>query len=247
MATHPKKAVVPKGSDGLYHCPDTLKDGSPCPATFEYPTGLGIHRKMAHGVVGSSHAAIAYRKAKVVDAKAAKKAAKLAKLEPLTKLSPAIPVKPPRGRPPKDRTLAPTQPSMFEEVGVEVPVSMDTPGAFPCPGCSRVFTTIRGRTKHTSHEHPELLGQVKSHKTRPSTSISTLAVSKGHLNGKNGYENTLDGSGETLTRYVPNELVTFVIGQFKALCQGVAYENDIPTRDFTRRCALHFHALAGRQ
>jgi hypothetical protein len=51
----PVSLASPTPPPATFQCPD-------CPRTFDRPTGLGIHRRTAHGVVGTSAASVAYRK-----------------------------------------------------------------------------------------------------------------------------------------------------------------------------------------
>lgn len=45
-------------------CPECKEKG--IEKVFQYPTGLGVHRRSVHGVLGTSNASIAARKAKAV-------------------------------------------------------------------------------------------------------------------------------------------------------------------------------------
>ena len=51
------KKPTPKASSGPFQCPE-------CPRSFSALTGLGIHRRQAHGIIGSSKSSIQSRNAK---------------------------------------------------------------------------------------------------------------------------------------------------------------------------------------
>ena len=55
VAPPPKASAAPKHTSGTYQCPE-------CARSFSTFTGLGIHRRTAHGVVGSSKSALSVRK-----------------------------------------------------------------------------------------------------------------------------------------------------------------------------------------
>jgi len=52
---------------GPYVC-DELADGKPCGYESERPQGLGVHKRREHGVLGTSHAAVAARAARTAQA-----------------------------------------------------------------------------------------------------------------------------------------------------------------------------------
>lgn len=53
----PANAPQPKISGPPFQCPD-------CDASFKAPTGLGVHRRNVHGVIGSSKSAVKFREIK---------------------------------------------------------------------------------------------------------------------------------------------------------------------------------------
>lgn len=245
------KPIYQKEADGKFHCHETKGDGTLCTSTFDLPTGLGIHRKIIHGVTGTSPAAVKWRAAKIEEqertAKSEREARKIERKEKKNALSSKGNVevvfessKKPLPEVPQDLPEDP-QTTLFEADLAAIKESAlkeDLRSALlPCPSCDRTFKGQRWLSNHINSAHPEL----SENKT-----AALERVPKGHKN--NGNQNTSHDQYqgfETVTRTVTTELVTYAVGQIQNLCSAVAYQNDLPSRDFARRCALYFSAIAG--
>jgi hypothetical protein len=105
----------------------------------------------------------------------------------------------------------------------------------PAVGCTVTFKGKRWLTKHINTRHPEL---------KEASTVALTVKPKGSHNGnKTASHSQFE---EVVTRTIPPEIITYAVGEIAQLCKGLAHQNDLPARDFTRRCAIYFHAAAGR-
>lgn len=98
-----------------------------------------------------------------------------------------------------------------------------------CFYCTDMFSGVAVRKRHIEHKHP---GQPV---TGPEPPTIIPMNPKGLANGQDQEE------------YAYNQLVAYATGQVTALCNQLAVKENLPQRDFTRRCAEYLYRLEVRQ
>lgn len=206
------KKADDKSSDTPFKCPD-------CPATFKLPTGLGIHRRMKHGIMGSAPSTLAARQ-KVEAGKAA-----LKKLPAPVSLAASA--------------TKPTTKKVTKHGGES--------GKFQCPECPMSFTYARVLGKHRAAKHgvagaskSALLKQrhnLERHTTNGhSTALETLPPPDPANHSANPH------SAASLDPLA----YAIAVGSVKEFCRNFAEEHGIVTKQFTRQFAELFLREARR-
>jgi len=116
---------------------------------------------------------------------------------------------------------------------------------FPCPVCNRQFSLISGRNRHLNLTHHVKVAEDGS---LIETSVTALAPKPVHQEEKNhGYGSSRSlASQDYVDPRITAEFVAYTVGKIEGLVERVASENDLPNKQFARRCAEYFQLSANR-
>jgi uncharacterized C2H2 Zn-finger protein len=106
---------------------------------------------------------------------------------------------------------------------------------FSCDICGRVLQSQAGKTNHMQKAHP-------------GSSQQALVVSQPtevKINGVTKRRNVSQAEHLIDSRITP-EFVAYAVGKIEGLVERIASENDLPSREFARRCAEYFQLSANR-
>src|SRR5208283_5448934 len=100
---------------------------------------------------------------------------------------------------------------------------------FTCDICGRVLQSKAGKTNHMQKAHSD-------------PSQKALVVSKPTEEKNNGFtkRRTLSQAEEIIDSRITPEFVAYTVGKIEGLVERIASENDLPARQFARRCAEYF-------
>jgi hypothetical protein len=105
---------------------------------------------------------------------------------------------------------------------------------FSCDICGRVLQNKAGKTNHMQKVHPDL-------------SQKALVVSTPTEEKINGYSKRRTFSqAEEFDSRITAEFVAYTVGKIEGLVERIASENDLPSRQFARRCAEYFQLSSNR-
>jgi hypothetical protein len=106
---------------------------------------------------------------------------------------------------------------------------------FACDICGRVLQNKAGKTNHMQKAHPE-------------SSQQALVVSTPAEEKINGYSKrrTLSQADGLIDSRITTEFVAYTVGKIEGLVERIASENDLPARQFARRCAEYFQLSSNR-
>lgn len=190
----------------------------PCPECgrfdFRRKTAWGIHRMRKHGIAGTSKTSLANRQAQ--DQRSGKHSQS-------------------KRNPPTIPAIVKTNPARNgHRSGAS---ASDNP--LQCPHCPETLKSPAALGRHLRFKHgvpgktaQKHLGSGQQHQfNNPFQEIhnersSSLAKTRSHSSTE---------KEETLSRH--EGLVLYVVGQIQQLCRSIAEQEDIPSREFTHRCA----------
>jgi hypothetical protein len=106
---------------------------------------------------------------------------------------------------------------------------------FACDICGRVLQNKAGKTNHMQKTHSE-------------PSQKALVVSKPTEEKINGFtkRRAFSQAEEIIDSRITPEFVAYTVGKIEGLVERIASENDLPTRQFARRCAEYFQLSSNR-
>lgn len=104
---------------------------------------------------------------------------------------------------------------------------LDEPGAYSCPHCPRVFTTLRGLTVHTATTHRD--------QSAPASIVHLPAQEL--PDGKPPQQSNRNAAPNN-AELAEALAIAHVTGQFKSLILAASHEYDVPPRQFAKRCIL---------
>jgi uncharacterized C2H2 Zn-finger protein len=214
----------------IHQCPD-------CSRTFVSRTGLGSHRRSAHGIIGQSKTTLIARK------KAGAKKPKPITLY-LQRKQMLKEMKAPENPAPFQcgfcgfqlknqagltfhvktfhaQPAAPAAPTQAEDHSLQ------------CPHCEFVGKLKGGLALHIRKKHNE--STRRAIEPRKTQTITIAATHNGH---KEDWQGHTDG--------IPEALIAVTSGRFQELCRSVAYEHDLPPRLFASRVAAFVYGTTLR-
>ncbi len=113
-----------------------------------------------------------------------------------------------------------------------------TKQSFPCEFCGREFPILSAKNRHRNKEHQAEL-------QNPSTQLTT--TQPGEQTNGNSKRRTLSRQAEDyIDPRITAEIIAYTVGKIESVAARIAEENDLPSKQFTRRCAEYFLVSARR-
>jgi transcription elongation factor Elf1 len=206
-----------------------------CGAAYQAATGLGIHKRIAHGIAGSSSSTRTYH----------------------AKKSPPAPIRPQqtaaqrrgndRLRKEQKHRLLKAQKKAVQAKTRKAYKPRDKP--FQCPECGKEFTLARALGGHRRRAHG-IQGTSPSARTRAAHQATTLTTIErpgrppAHAEENDGH--ILSPIQPQANRRQIETASSIALGRVQELCRGLAYEYELPEKLFASRLAQLFYATTVR-
>jgi uncharacterized C2H2 Zn-finger protein len=205
---------------------------------------LGVHRRMKHGILGMSIAAIHDREKKAARENGA---VAIDPNNPLQCQLCGLIARNGQGLSVHKNAAHPVENQPKETSALQVPIPViDRSDPLQCQFCDFKAMMKSGLSHHMTRIHgapPSL----KSHNRKRREIEPTQAIEIAPTNGSKN--NVLHASEEShvVTDGIPEATIAVAYGRFRELCRSIAYEHDLPERLFTRRVASLVYAASLRQ